>query len=321
MGTTPPLALGRGRGRALTESLWLRGELRALALARSHPHAAKPLAFYVEILRAQEPLAFHSRLPEWLDLVGQTEMPLLRLERLPVDELIEDMHRFIDDVSPAATPALTEVGKDLAANSELRARVLGIFLTGGSWDPLEALGWGEERLVFFPWAFLQPIALGLSRLASADSDETRGSAGDDAGAPDLLGAGAPRADDRGSTPLARTCPTCGRPPLAGTIGDEPDHLGRRRLLCSLCSTAWPFPRLTCAACLETDPDKLEHHVSDSWPHVRIDACRSCDTYLKTIDHRAFGDVVESVDELASLELDLWADEHGLKKLQRNLLGF
>jgi len=80
-------------------------------------------------------------------------------------------------------------------------------------------------------------------------------------------------------------------------------------------------RLTCAVCLETDAEKLQNHVSETWAHVRIDACLSCGCYIKTIDSRRSGHAEPIVDELASLELDLWADELGLRKLKRNWLGF
>ena len=46
----------------------------------------------------------------------------------------------------------------------------------------------------------------------------------------------------------------------------------------------------------------------------------CRTYLKAIDLRTNGLAVPVVDELASVELDLWASEQGMAKLQQNVLG-
>jgi FdhE protein len=57
-----------------------------------------------------------------------------------------------------------------------------------------------------------------------------------------------------------------------------------------------------------------------WPHIRVEECQNCKSYLKAIDLREDGLAVPMVDEIASVELDLWADENGLRKLQRNLLG-
>ncbi len=56
------------------------------------------------------------------------------------------------------------------------------------------------------------------------------------------------------------------------------------------------------------------------PHVRVDICDTCHTYLKTIDLTKAGLAVPVVDELAAIPLDLWAREHGFQKLQMNILG-
>ena len=96
--------------------------------------------------------------------------------------------------------------------------------------------------------------------------------------------------------------------------------GRRLLLCSLCSSEWVFPRSTCPSCGEARADRLQYHVTDFWPHIRIEECGSCHTYIKAIDLREDGRAVPVVDELASVELDLWVSDKGFEKLQRNLLG-
>ena len=58
------------------------------------------------------------------------------------------------------------------------------------------------------------------------------------------------------------------------------------------------------------------------PAARYDGeeCGSCRTYVKAIDLREVGLAVPVVDELASIDLDLWAVEQGLSKLHTNLLG-
>ena len=69
-----------------------------------------------------------------------------------------------------------------------------------------------------------------------------------------------------------------------------------------------------------EPDKLEYHIAESWPHLRVEECRTCRVYLKAVDLRIDGSAHPLVDELASVELDLWAHERGLDKLECNLLG-
>ena len=73
-------------------------------------------------------------------------------------------------------------------------------------------------------------------------------------------------------------------------------------------------------CLETNPDDLTHHVSESLPYIRIEICQQCQHYLKTIDLREHGLAVPIVDDLASFELDLWCKEQKLTRTQRNLLA-
>ena len=103
------------------------------------------------------------------------------------------------------------------------------------------------------------------------------------------------------------------------LQDLPDALGARTLLCPLCATSWRIDRLTCAGCGERSAEQLEMHTAESVPWVRVDECRTCRGYLKTIDLRQRGDAVPIVDELATVELDVWARERGLTKVRTNVL--
>ncbi len=66
---------------------------------------------------------------------------------------------------------------------------------------------------------------------------------------------------------------------------------------------------------------LRHHRSaESVAHVRIDECKTCERYLKTVDLRVKGDAIPLVEEVATVELDLWARDRGMTKLRANVLG-
>jgi FdhE protein len=52
----------------------------------------------------------------------------------------------------------------------------------------------------------------------------------------------------------------------------------------------------------------------------VEACDSCQTYIKSVDLTKNGLAVPVVDELATIALNLWAEENGYRKLQLNLLG-
>jgi len=95
---------------------------------------------------------------------------------------------------------------------------------------------------------------------------------------------------------------------------------KRSLICALCRTEWDYVRLTCPACEESREERLCVYTTPQFEHVRVEACGTCRAYLKTIDLTRSGLAVPEVDELAAVPLTLWADEHGYRKLTRNVLG-
>ncbi len=131
----------------------------------------------------------------------------------------------------------------------------------------------------------------------------------------------PRAEAAGKTGDAsgRTCPSCGSKPVAGVLRGEGDG-ARRALLCSLCALEWPYRRVICPNCGEEDKEKLPVYLAEQIPHVRVEACDTCRTYLKSVDLTKDGFAVPVVDEIATVALNLWADEHGYTKIETNVLG-
>jgi FdhE protein len=116
-----------------------------------------------------------------------------------------------------------------------------------------------------------------------------------------------------------TCPFCNARPVAGVLRSEGDG-GKRWLLCSLCSTEWQFRRVLCPGCGEENKDKLPIYTAAEFPAARVDACDTCQTYLKSIDLTKDGHAIPAVDEIATVALNIWADEHDYAKLETNLLG-
>lgn len=115
------------------------------------------------------------------------------------------------------------------------------------------------------------------------------------------------------------CPFCGHKPQMGVLRAE-GYGARRSLVCSLCLTEWPCPRVLCSACGEQRSDRLSVYTADPFAPVRVDACETCHTYMKTIDLTKDGLAIPLVDELATAPLDLWASQQGYRKLEFNLLG-
>ncbi len=127
-------------------------------------------------------------------------------------------------------------------------------------------------------------------------------------------AGLPREGYAGSI-----CPFCSRKPALGVLRQQGDA-GRRNLVCGFCLAEWEFRRIVCPGCGEENHAKLPVYTAEEWPHVRVECCDSCQTYIKSIDLTKNGLAEPFIDELASIPLNLWAQDRGYSKLAPNLLG-
>lgn len=148
---------------------------------------------------------------------------------------------------------------------------------------------------------------------------------------------------------ARHCPHCGGLPQVSILAASGEDLvaPRRYLECSRCAWRWPYPRMTCACCGETETRHLPvfaeegttevevtgtvvrglgpapagtPSLSPCFRHVSIYACRTCSRYLLNIDVGRDAGAVPVVDELAAIPLDLYAREQGVTKIVPNLMG-
>jgi FdhE protein len=115
------------------------------------------------------------------------------------------------------------------------------------------------------------------------------------------------------------CPSCGSKPVVGVLRGEGEG-AKRALICSLCALEWPYRRLICANCGEEDKEKLPVYTAAQIAHVRVEACDTCHTYLKSVDLTKDGFAVPQVDEIATVALNLWAEVHEYSKMETNLLG-
>jgi formate dehydrogenase accessory protein FdhE len=269
---------------------------RAAQLLAAYPHAAEMLGLYRQVLARQEPLYRRVLGSSWPRL-GRGDAPAppaLGLDRLPFKKLSRPFRDFVAEVAGATPPALAAAGAAIgraqgAGREELLRRVLGQDELGSL---AASLGCEVPHLVFYARAFLQPIAEGL---AARD----------------------PQAVEGGTHGV---CQRCAWPPQVSVLRDEPEIKGRRYLVCSLCATWWIFTRSVCPSCGENDPTKLAFHENEATPYLRIEECTSCKAYIKSVDLRRDGFAVPLVDDLASVELDLWSEERDLWKISRNLLG-
>jgi FdhE protein len=268
----------------MIRSKWEQRIRRADDLAAAHPFAAEVLQFYKRIAGLQKWL--YSHFEEAYDRGAVTRILSLRHQELNLPLLLPKFPEFLSETETFATPPFVEAARRLRTGGESRQREA---LTSCWQNATDFTPTGPESVL--AWIFLQPYAECL-----ADHGER-----------------AP-----GSGALA-VCPFCSAKPVVGVLRPEGDG-GKRSLICSLCSTEWPFGRILCPACGEETVKKLAVYTASQFPHVRVEACDTCRRYIKTVDLTKNGHAVPVVDELATIPLNLWAEEHQYTKLQPNLLG-
>ncbi len=260
------------------------------------PYAGELLQFYLRLLDIQERVHESASVSSWLPAVSNSAdtSPRIDVRRLPFTELLPMFRDFLAQVAPVATSVLEVTAACLQdATDTETVRLLRDFVTGNDQSALAAtLECELPQLEFFPRAFLQPVAEAAAARA-----------------------GVPIGDWRQSH-----CPRCERPPQVAAIRDVAEAKGQRSLVCSFCASEWPFARSTCPSCGEQDPDKLIYHVADTADYIRIEECKACRRYIKSVDLREDGRAVPLVDDIAFMALDLWAHQQDLRRIHPNLLG-
>jgi FdhE protein len=267
----------------MIRSKWDQRIQRAEELAAAHPFAAEVLGFYRRAAILQKSLYAQ------FESAGHCEAAAAAThlrEIVPeMDLLLSEFPNYLSEIARFATQPIAEAARGLKGRKQQCTELL-----LSEWSRTgESGSLAPESVV--AGMFLQPYAEFLAEQAERSP----------------------------STGADRNCPFCEAKPVAGALRPEGDG-GKRFLVCGFCATEWPFTRLICPNCGETDVDKLAVYTASQFPHVRVEACDSCRRYIKTIDVTKNGHAVAIVDELATIPLNLWAEDHGYAKLRTNLLG-
>lgn len=261
---------------------WPARRNRALALGERYDFAAQLLAFYARLSEAQETL--------WQ--LGRDEQPsaLSLAEWAIYQRALEP----VIEVARRDGPALLaeSVAAFAAAPEDLRRETLHSYMVD---IPLpEVAGCKPDAAFFLARATLGPVLEALD-LESKVTSQLNGE--------------------------ERRCPWCWGLPQCKTLQEAGEYTSACRLICSRCSREWDYPRRKCGVCGEERLNQLAlFEAGDVLPHLRVDACRTCNTYMVTVDLRTDGKAVALVDELCAIPLDLWAGEQGFSKAHPNLLG-
>jgi len=264
-------------------------------LARQH-QSTSLLEFLIELLDRQRDVFRWAAgiVPLAAVLAPDSEYPRLRLAALPLEVLQPRFSEFVTSVGAFATDVMVAIAERLAdRGAGAQSALLGAYLARQPLDAVaRSLDCDPRQAAFFPRAFVQPIAEWLAASLGEAPEQWH----------------------------ETFCPHCGFLPQLAILRDDALIKSRRLLECSLCLTQFPFRRAVCPHCGESQSERLEFHSPEDFPHVRVEECHTCRAYLKTIDLRKNGLAVPVIEEIASADLDLWAAERGLWKLQPNLLG-
>ena len=101
------------------------------------------------------------------------------------------------------------------------------------------------------------------------------------------------------------CPVCGTPPALSVIDDA----GKRELACGFCWTQWPARRVACPQCGNTDGESFHYFYDPDEMEYRVEVCRQCTSYIKTIDRRELDrPLYLPLEQVATMHLDMKAEE-------------
>ena len=270
----------------MTRFSWDQRIERAAQLAATHAFASELLRFYQEIACFQKD--FYGYLESTNGIPTNGSLDANQLDRLDAASLFPRFASLLALVQQVGPPSLAQAAGSLAGEEQTQ------------WQDLITRWWRRDEFpaaeendtkAFFARAFLQPYAEYLA----AQTDPSPARDGD------------------------TICPFCRHKPQVGVLREE-SYGAKRSLICSLCSGEWDYLRILCPACGEDRSEQLPVYTTEQFEYVRVEACDSCKTYIKTTDLTKDARAIPVVDELATTPLDLWAHERGYKKLEPNLLG-
>jgi len=105
------------------------------------------------------------------------------------------------------------------------------------------------------------------------------------------------------------CPACGSWPAVAEV-----VAGHRTLRCSFCSSAWELRGYACIYCAEAGEQFVTVAPDDQHPERRLEACRACAGYLKTIDLNDLSPFPSlSISDIETTDLDVAAMQQGYQR--------
>jgi len=258
---------------------------RAQYLKTIYPFAEQILTFYQGICAAQARI--HARVMKAVRMSRPPADTKLR-KRLNIDLVIPYAGEALLEIVPVSPePLKTFIAEYLRGSKERLAVSLQTYVEHGGTDEPPA----DSREELLTRILIEPYAELHARQITVVS----------AGVSENL------------------CPRCSGRPVVGVLRMEGNG-GKRFLMCAFCSSEWEFRRIYCAYCGEAREQSLPVFAAEKFPHIRVEACDTCRRYLRTIDLTKDGNAFPALDDLVSIPLGLWTEEHGYQRIYGNLLG-
>lgn len=90
-------------------------------------------------------------------------------------------------------------------------------------------------------------------------------------------------DEVASSNKSLACPVCGTAATISAVKENAEtRMGTKELFCACCGTAWPFERVRCGFCGQTNPDKLGYLCADEDRSHSLYVCTECGGVLPTV---------------------------------------
>lgn len=109
------------------------------------------------------------------------------------------------------------------------------------------------------------------------------------------------------------CPLCSAQPALTSVMEGP----KRNLHCSFCGTSGPYRFIGCPNCASVDSAQLNTIMSEDEPGFRVVTCDACQTYVKVIEFPLLKEMGFDLADMASLPLDIIAQEKGYARMAPN----
>lgn len=273
---------------------------RAQQLKEKRPGYGALLDFYVTVRESQVASRASVRVDSVKvkknekDLPAEERFSLVGKEDFPIDmEASIDLFRSLCRLGGAANPHIaSQVEKIEQSLHDGTMDLKALFAGGGKEQTIGQVaadrGLDKQVLSFLVWTSTRPsIEAGREQL---------------------------RGDFDPETWRKSRCPVCGSLPALSLLrGDG----GMRYSLCSCCGCQWKIDRLSCSVCGSREQGALHYFCGEGEDACRIDLCDTCRHYIKTIDYRSLEESDPSLEDLATLHLDVLAAQKGYRRAVPN----